>query len=483
MFTERNAATTGAMALIATALVAALSPWGCAVSETTEPTQPPNIVVLFADDLGYGSVSWYGGDIPTPNIDSIAASGVGFTSGYVTAPVCNPSRPALITGRYQQRWGKELNSQSVPPINAPRKSLPQSETTLATALKRAGYATGAVGKWQLGMADGHHPLDRGFDYFLGMPSGSRFVDPTWPNARIAPGHEDDGQSDGTGRPRSLFLGRNPLPMEEYLTDRLGRAGVEFIEGHKDGPFFLYLAFHAPHSPIQTIDKYYNRFPEVENETARIYAAMISAVDDWVGAVLAKLREHGLEENTLVFFTSDNGAAEGSDVDGRRNHPLTGHKRNLYEGGIRVPYVLQWPGRLDGGLRFDHPVSSLDIVPTALRAAGADTSGLPAFDGVDLLPFLEGTTAGAPHEHLVWRSGPNAAVRSGPWKLVLAEGLTRLYDVDADPEESKDLSAGNETIVEELKRVFEDWSQDKAAPREGERKVRTRFNRDRIEWHI
>ena len=483
MLAEQYSGRNRSAGLLVAAIVAALSPWGCATAETPAPEQPPNIVVLLADDLGYGSVSWYGGDIPTPNIDTIAANGVGFTSGYVTAPVCNPSRPALITGRYQQRWGKELNSQTVPPINSARKSLPQNETTLATALGRAGYATGAVGKWQLGMADGYHPLDRGFDYFLGMPSGSRFVDPAWPHAKIAPGHEDDGQPDGSGRARSLFLGREPIAMEEYLTDRLGRAGVEFIEGHKDEPFFLYLAFHAPHGPIQTIDKYYNRFPEIENETARIYAAMISAVDDWVGAVLAKLREHGLEENTLVIFTSDNGAAEGSDVDGKRNHPLTGHKRNLYEGGIRVPYVLQWTGRFAGGRRFDHPVSSLDIVPTALGAAAADTSNLPTLDGVDLLPFLEGTVGGAPHEHLVWRSGPNAAVRSGPWKLLLAEGLTRLYDVVADPAESKDLSAENETVAKELEQAFEDWSQDKAAPLEGARKVRTRFNGDRIQWHI
>lgn len=483
MSAKHGAATIHAARLRAVAALAALSLWGCATPEPAAPNRPPNIVVMFADDLGYGSVSWYGGDIPTPNIDSIAASGVGFTSGYVTAPVCNPSRPALITGRYQQRWGKELNSQTVPPINAAPKSLPKGETSLATALKRAGYTTGAVGKWQLGMADGYHPLDRGFDYFLGMPSGSRFVDSAWPNAKIAPGHADDGQADGTGRARALFLGRDSLPMDEYLTDRLGRAGVEFIDAHAGEPFFLYLAFHAPHSPIQTIDKYYKRFPAIENETARIYAAMISAVDDWVGAVLAKLRERGLEESTLVVFTSDNGAAEPSDVDGKRNHPLIGHKRNLYEGGIRVPYVLQWPGRLNGGMRFEDPVSSLDIVPTALAAAGADTSDLAPFDGVDLLPFLEGTAAGRPHEHLVWRSGPNAAVRRGSWKLLLAEGLRRLYDVDADPSESTDLSSGNEAVVEELEEAFKDWARDKAGSREGARKVRTRFNGDRIQWHI
>ncbi len=445
----------------------------------------PNIVLLLADDLGYGSVSWYGGDIPTPHIDSIAANGVGFTSGYMTAPVCNPSRPALMTGRYQQRWGKELNSQTAPPVGAPRKSLPRSETTLATALKRAGYATGAVGKWQLGMDDGYHPLDRGFDSFLGMPSGARFVDPLRPDARIAPGHEDSGESDSTGRYRGLISGRaQRIPMDEYLTDRLGREGVSFVERHRHRRFFLYLAFHAPHGPIQTIDKYYQRFPQIDNETARIYAAMISALDDWVGAVLAALREHGLEETTLVIFTSDNGAAKGSDIDGKRNYPLTGHKRNLYEGGIRVPYAMQWKGRIRGGMKFEPPVSSLDIFPTALEAVGASWDGAAPLDGTSLLPFLDGKRTGTPHEHLVWRSGPNRAVRSGPWKLLLSgDGLTRLYDVDKDPSETADLSAERGPVVEKLRQALDEWASDKAPPREGARSVKTRYHGDLFDWHI
>ena len=443
----------------------------------------PNIVVLLADDLGYGSVSWYGGDIPTPNIDSIAASGIGFTSGYMTAPVCNPSRPALMTGRYQQRWGKELNSQAVGPVGAARKSLPQSETTLASALKRSDYAAGAVGKWQLGMADGYHPLDRGFDTFFGMASGSRFVDPSWPNARIAPGHEDSGESDTSGRFRGLVSGRDRVRMDEYLTDRLGREGVSFIERNRDRPFFLYLAFHAPHGPIQTIDKYYERFPGIADETQRIYAAMISALDDWVGAVLAELRKHGLEERTLVIFASDNGAAKQSDIDGKRNFPLIGHKRNLYEGGIRVPYLLQWKGRLAGGARFEHPVTSLDIFPTALDAAGGE-AGKYDLDGVSLLPFLDGRLDSSPHGHLVWRSGPNAAVRRGPWKLLVSEsGLARLYNVDEDPGETNDRAASQPRLVEDLRRILENWAEDKVEARQGARTVKTKLNGDLIEWHI
>jgi arylsulfatase A-like enzyme len=451
---------------------------------TAAETDRPNIVILLADDLSYGSVSWYGGDIPTPHIDSIARNGIGFTSGYMTAPVCNPSRPGLMTGRYQQRWGKELNSQTVPPVGAPKKSLPVSETTLATALKRLGYATGAVGKWQLGMEKGHHPLDRGFDFFLGMPSGSRFVDPRWPKVHIAPDFGGARKAKGGGRPRGLFRGREPIPFDEYLTDRLGREGVAFIERHKDEPFFLYLAFHAPHTPIETTDKYYQRFPQFKNETLRIYAAMISAVDDWVGAVLAKLRENDLEEKTLVIFASDNGAAKGSDVDGKRNKPLIGHKRNLYEGGIRVPYMMQWRGRLEGGRKYEIPVSSLDIFPTALAAAGVKDLSRYRLDGVNLLPYLQGKKQGAPHKYLFWRSGPNAAVRKGPWKLLMCRSdLMRLYNVDEDPGESKDLASEQTGLVKEMKRAFDRWSKDKVAPRKGSRRVKTKFNGDVIEWHI
>ncbi len=445
----------------------------------------PNIVILFADDLGHGSVNWYGGDIPTPNIDSIANNGVGFTSGYVTAPVCNPSRAGIMTGRYQQRWGKEMNSQTVPPLNTPRGSLPLTETTIAAALKKQGYATAAIGKWQLGMPKGYHPLDRGFDYFFGMKSGSRFVNADWPGVHIAKkfmrGREEEGKA---GRYRNLFDGRQAIELDEYLTDKLGKASVGFIERNKDKPFFLYHAFYAPHTPTETIDKYYQRFPHIKDDPMRIYMAQISAVDDWVGHILAKLREHGLEENTLVFFTSDNGAAEYSDRDGRRNKPWIGHKRNHYEGGIHIPYMMQWKGMLKKGTRFTHPVSTLDIFPTALSAAGAKDLTDNHFDGVNLLPFLTDGGKAAPHEYLVWRSGPNATVRKGPWKLLMGQkGFRRLYNTADDISESKDLSAGNPELVKELQNVFNKWTQDKQAPRRSSRKVKTNLNGDTIEWHI
>ncbi len=444
--------------------------------------EPANVLFLFADDFGYGSVSSNGGDIPTPHIDSIGRNGVRFTSGYMTAPVCNPSRHGMMTGRYQQRWGKEQNSQTVPPLGQQRSGdLPLEQTTIAEALKKVGYHNGALGKWQLAWGKGYHPLDRGFDYFVGMKSGMTHLDPTWPNAHVEVGGANRAPA---GPPRGLFRGREPIELDEYLTDKLAHEGVDFIERNKDRPFFLYIPFYAVHNPIQVTHKYYQRFPQYENETKRIYAGMISALDDAVGALLAKLREEGLEEKTLVIFTSDNGAAEPSDVDRVANQPLTGHKRNLYGGGIRIPYLLQWKGRIPAGQTYTHPVSSLDIFPTALAAAGKEDGGEYRLDGTNLLPYLEGGNTGAPHEYLFWRSGHNGAVRHGAWKLLMSGSeITRLYDADKDPSESKDLSSKKPELVRKMKQAYERWSEEMAEPRESSRKIKTYFNGDEIQWHI
>jgi len=455
-----------------------------------EPSAPPNIVVIVADDLGHGDVSSYGGDVATPSIDGLARGGIRFTDAYVTAPVCNPSRAGLMSGRYQQRWGQELNDQTTPPEGSPRGSLPRSETTLAAALGARGYATGAIGKWHLGMQPGYHPLDRGFDEFFGMASGTRYVDPSWPGVHVFADVQrfDPSEPRLTRTPteesrRGLVRGREPARLEEYLTDQLASEGVAFIDRHRDRPFFLYLAFYAPHAPLETTDEYYRRFPQFEDERKRIYAAMLAALDDGVGRVLAKLAEVGVERNTIVVFVSDNGAAEYVDADGRRNAPFAGHKRNLYEGGIRLPFIVRWPARLGAGATYSEMVSTLDLLPTLLAATGDPPAASLGLDGANLLPYLTAERAGAPHQALFWRAALNGAVRRGDWKLLLAGDVVRLYDLATDPTESRDVSAAHPAVVEELRAAWRRWSEGLAAPRESARTVVTSHAGDSIRWSI
>lgn len=444
----------------------------------------PNIVLLFADDLGYGAVSAYGGaGIPTPHIDSLGEDGVRFVSGYMTAPVCNPSRNGLMVGRYQQRWGKELNSQTVPPIGAARGTLGIHHRTIADALGTAGYTNAAIGKWQLGMRRLLHPLDRGFDYFYGMPSGMNYVDPSWPGA-----HALDIKPVTRGNPDrivAMFKGREEDELKEYQTTQLAREGTDFIDRNRDNPFFLYLAFYAVHSPMQVMDEHYQRFPDFDDPYRRVYAGMVSALDDAVGMVLAKLEEHGLADNTLVIFASDNGAMVTQDTERIHNSPLIGHKRNLYEGGIRVPFLMRFPGRIPAGTVYEHPISSLDIFATSASLAGVPNVESYQLDGVDLLPYLSGEQEGAPHDYLFWRSGPNAAVRHGSWKLLMAGDRVRLYDVDRDPGESEELAGLNPDVVAKLKEAFARWSEEvedgRMAP--PARRATTDYNGDTIEWHI
>lgn len=454
------------------ALVLALLAFPCAVWAETDR---PNVLILFADDLGYGDVSYNGGDIPTPHIDALVGDGVRLSSGYMTAPLCNPSRAGLLTGRYQQRWGQELNSQAGPPLGSAKKgSLPQAEQTIGSLMKQAGYATGAIGKWQMGVDDGYHPLDRGFDEFFGFAATTSFINPDWPDAHAAMGG-------GRGPGPRLLRGREPANLDRLLTEQLAGEGIDFIERHQEEPFFLYLSFYAPHVPLETTNKYYQRFPQFENETKRVYASMVSALDDAIGAVLKKLRETGLDEKTLVIFTSDNGAAQYIDTDGARNKPLIGHKRNLYEGGIRVPFAMRWKGHLPSGEVYHSPINALDILPTALGAAGAS---IPSkVDGVNLLPFLRGERQGDPHEYLYWRSGPNAAVRKGKWKLLIGDNLERLNDLETDPGESSDHSAAEPAIASELREAFQNWNAQLPKPRRANRKVTTEFNGDKIDWDI
>ncbi|HEY1377728.1 MAG TPA: sulfatase-like hydrolase/transferase [Gemmataceae bacterium] len=406
----------------------------------------PNVIVILADDMGYADVGFQGcTDIPTPHLDALAKAGVRCTDGYVSCPVCSPARAGLLTGRYQQRFGHEYN-----PSLGKGVGLPLTEVTVADRLRAAGYATGAIGKWHLGKEPPFHPLARGFTEFYGFVGGGRSYFPmTEPSKdRFVPLDP-------------IVRGRTRVSDPEYLTDAFGQEAAAFVERHKAEPFFLYLAFNATHYPLQATEKYLSRFPTLTGGR-RTLAAMTSALDDAVGVVTAKLRAEGLERDTLVFFLSDNG---GPRMLAARNDPLRGQKSTAYEGGIRVPFVVAWPGHLPAGGTYSRPVISLDILPTALAAAGVTPPAAPPLDGVNLLPHLTGRAGAPPHEALYWRYGNERAVRRGDWKLTMpAREPAGLYDLSADVAEAHDLSAARPAVVAELTRLYERWAAELQPPR-------------------
>jgi arylsulfatase A-like enzyme len=400
----------------------------------------PNIVLILADDLGYAGLSVQESkDVPTPNIDSIAANGVRFTDGYVTCPVCAPTRAGLLTGRYQQRFGFETNPG--PEAYADEKfGLPRDQDTLADRLKPLGYATGMFGKWHLGYKPELTPPRRGFDEFFGFLSGANNYIPA------------------AGRQRNPILrGMDVVQEKEYFTDALAREAVAFIEKRRADPFFLYLPFNAVHAPLEAVPKYLDRFTAIKDEKRRTYAAMTAAMDDAVGRVLDTLRRLNLEEDTLVFFLSDNGGPTPQTTSS--NAPLRGYKGQVLEGGIRVPFLMQWKGRVPAGRVYRNPVMSLDIHPTALAAAGATIRPEWSLDGVSLLPYLTGNNPGKPHETLYWRFHQQHAIRQGDWKLVTASGSPRpqLFNLAQDIGESKDLAAAMPAKVKELEAAWQAWN--------------------------
>ncbi len=412
----------------------------------------PNILVILADDLGYAGLGVQGcPDIPTPNIDSIARAGVRFTNGYVSCPLCSPTRAGLQTGRYQQRFGHERNPGPAQ-VAAADFGLPRTEVTLAERLKPLGYATGMVGKWHLGYNPGSQPLDRGYDEFFGFLGGAN-------EYLIGTNQRQAG---------TILRGRESVPEREYLTDAFGREACAFIDRHHAAPFLLYLPFNAVHAPLQAADKYLQRFGQIADPNRRTHAAMLAAMDDNVGRVLGKLREHGLEEQTLVFFLSDNGGPTPKTTSS--NLPLRGYKGEMWEGGIRIPFMLQWKGKLDGGKVCDWPAISLDILPTAVAAAGGEVAAQWQLDGADLLPYLTGSKAGTPHETLYWRMGDKHAIRQGDWKVVVETGEPgpHLHNLAQDISETADLAAQMPAKLAELTGAWEAWSGRMMAPRWGGR---------------
>lgn len=418
--------------------------------------QVTNVLILLSDDHGYADLGCQGAkDIPTPNIDSLAKSGVRCTAGYVSSCMCSPSRAGLLTGRSQSRFGHEINWEPDHPADpSDNRGLPLTEKTIADHLKAAGYRTGIVGKWHLGESAPFHPNRRGFDEFFGFVWGGHdyFCEnytATPPANRLKYGHYITPlERDGVPQP-------NP---PGYLTTVLGDEAAAFIHRNRARPWMLYAAFNAPHTPLQATPELLARVKHIPDEKRRTYAAMVVGLDDAVGSILKQLRDDGLEERTLIFFLSDNGGP--LDRNGSLNTPLRGEKGGMLEGGIRVPFLVQWKGTLPSGKTYDRPVSSLDILPTALAAAGAKSIASQPLDGVNLLPYLQGEKTGDPHEFLYWRMTARSiwAVRSSDYKLVLQQTkMPRLYDLATDIGETTDLSSKLPEVRARLQGAYDTWA--------------------------
>ncbi len=419
-----------------------------------EEAKPPNLIVIMTDDLGYADVGFNGNsDIPTPNIDRIAQGGAVFTDAYVTYAVCGPSRAGFITGRYPQRFGFERNPAYKP--GDPTIGVPLTEKTIAEVLRPAGYKSGIIGKWHLGAHETLHPLARGFDEFYGhLGGGHRYFpeDLTIKNSREAK-HEGDSYITWIQR------GREPVRTEKYLTDEFSREAVEFVQRHKDGPFFLYLAYNAPHSPMQAPAEEIAKFAHVADEKRRIYSAMVSVVDRGVGELLDQLDKLGLTDNTLVFFLSDNGGPTNDNAS--RNTPLRGQKSDPWEGGFRVPMAARWPGVIPSGTKFTEPVSALDIMATIAAANGIKEDPARPLDGVNLVPFVRGEKSGAPHERIYLRMFDRGvfALRDGDFKMVKPkkDAPVVLFNVEADIGEKADLAAGSAERLARMQKTYEEWN--------------------------
>ena len=413
-----------------------------AVPSAAAQVRRPNIVLILGDDLGYGETGFQGNkEIPTPNLDSIARGGIRFTDGYVSAPLCSPTRAGLMTGRYQTRYGHENNGQ------APLLGLPLAEKTMADRLKALGYATAIVGKWHLGSELAFRPMKRGFDEFYGTLANTPYLRPRLFVDSLKSADVAEVTSEGF-----------------YTTDAYADRALDWIERNRDKPFFLYLPFNAVHGPLEATPRYLERFPHIPEGDRRTYAAMTSALDDAVGRVLRKLRDIGQEDNTLVIFLGDNGGPTPQTTS--KNDPLRGIKSTMLEGGIREPFAIQWKTHLPAGKTYRFPIIQLDLLPTAIAAVGGRIDPAWKLDGVNLLPYLTGEKTGRPHETLYWRMGEQWAVRHGDWKLVVStpDGKTpRLFDLAHDIGEAKDLASERPEKQRELRALWDKWNAEQVAP--------------------
>lgn len=466
----------------------------------------PNIVVILADDLGYNDVSLHGNPlVRTPNIDSIARQGARFETGYTGDAVCSTSRAALMTGRNFSRYGFEwlpnlpgfirardgtyaqeryppkIVTRGANPIPPEKNGLPMSEVTLAQALKAQGYRTGIVGKWHLGTAPNLLPTNRGFDEFVGFPGGSALYgkvdDPQVVTAKL-PWSGIDGYL-YANLTTDVWRDGKRTPARKYMSYELADEAVGFIERNKKQPFFLYLAFNAPHNPIQAPKAVYDRMGHIKDEKTRVYYAMIQAMDEAVGQVLGKLKAEGLERDTIVVFLSDNGGASYHHIP-QENLPYRGWKTTYFEGGLHVPFFVRWPARIPAGSFVPGVASSLDLFPTLVRAAGGELPKDREYDGVDLTPALSGRAGpdALRERTLYWRKGDYKAIRQGRWKLQWLDEpkAVWLFDLETDPVERFNLAARKPEKVRELQALYAEQEK-KYVPPAWPATARTRINVD------
>ncbi len=453
----------------------------------------PNIILIVADDLGYSDLQCYGNiAIHTPNIDSLGSGGVRFLQAYVTSPICSPSRMGMITGRYQNRFGSEympydkfdpaflkmirehyiFERKKYPGLKTLKPhlglnknkyvtGLDAHEITLAQLLKSQKYATGLVGKWNLGDDPGNHPYERGYDYCYYFDGAlTRYVDDPVDTSRYINKHLPWAFSElpaWTPRAASTAIreGRNEVKDTGYLTFSLASKGMQFMEENKDHPFFLTLTFNAPHDPFQVPKSYFDRIKNVNDSVKRVYYGMIEALDDAVGSIVEKLKQLHLDNNTMIVFISDNGGATYTRA--TDNFPLRGGKCTHFEGGLMVPFFIKYPAAITGSQVFKNPVSSLDIFATVAGVANAPLPSDRVYDGINLLPFLT-KGGGYPHTVFYWRSGYSKAICKENWKLYINEKSKKkfLFNLESDIEEKNDLSSGMPQKVDELKNELDIW---------------------------
>ncbi|MBT3444676.1 MAG: sulfatase-like hydrolase/transferase [Flavobacteriaceae bacterium] len=418
----------------------------------TSQKNHPNVIVIMTDDLGYVDVGFNGSvEIPTPNIDRIAQQGVKFTNGYTPYSVCSPSRAGFITGRYQQRFGYERNAQYRP--NDPNMGLPQTEKIIPEVIGQVGYTSGVIGKWHLGAHISNHPLNRGFDFFYGHLGGGHRYFPEELTIEDSYSINDEPLSYRTW----IMRDHQAEKTDEYLTDEFSNEAVKFVEKNKEGPFFLYLAYNAPHGPLQATQKYLDRFDHIEGKKRKTYAAMVSAVDDGVGRILDRLESLGIAENTMIFFLSDNGGPEPNNAS--NNGPLREGKSSIYEGGNRVPFAMQWTSQI-APMVYEYPISSLDILPTIAALTHAPLPADRPLDGVNIIPFLKGEKQGRPHQTLYVRKFDNDlySVRDGDMKLVTKKknSLKELYNLQEDLGEENNLANEFPEEVKRLDSLRQNW---------------------------